>query len=63
MQCTSHPAAIYHVLLEYFAGEKPLRMSQISRKLTLCNLTTCIVFWQGLYVFTSLDFADFIVGN
>ncbi len=36
MQCTSlDPAAT--VLLEYFAGEKPLQMSQISRKLTLCN--------------------------
>ena len=51
------------VLLEYFAGEKPLRMSQSANNLTLCDLT--IAFWQGLCVFTSdnLGFADFIVAN
>ena len=53
----------YTVLLEYFAGEKPLQMSQISRNLTICNLT--IAFWQRSCVFTSnnLGFADFIVAN
>ncbi len=34
------------VLLEYFTGEKPLRMRpKQAENLTLCNLT--IVFWQG----------------
>ena len=28
-----------YLILEYFAGEKLLRMIQISRKLTLCDLT------------------------
>ena len=48
------------VLLEYFAGEKPLWMSQI---ITLCDLN--IAFWQGSCVFTSnnLGFVDFIVAN
>ncbi len=39
------------VLLEYFAGEKPLRMSQSAENLTLCDIT--IAFWQGSCVFTS----------
>ncbi len=45
------------VLLEYFAGEKPSRMSRISKKLTLCNLT--IAFWQGSLVIIQY----FIVAN
>ncbi len=55
-----HMVLVY-LLLEYFAGEKPLRMSQISRKCNpLRDLT--IAFWQGSCVFTSnnLGFADFI---
>ena len=53
--------APHTVLLEYFAGEKPLRMSQISRKFDPLR-SNYIVFWQGSCVFTSntLGFADFI---
>ena len=39
------------VLLEYFAGEKPLRMSQISRKFDPLR-SNYIAFWQGSCVFT-----------
>ncbi len=36
------------VLLEYFAGEKPLQMSQISRKVYTCDLT--IAFKDRVYL-------------
>ncbi len=45
-----HNDDVITVLLEYFAGEKPLRMSQISRK------------FDPLRVY-NLGFADFIVAN
>ncbi len=59
MQITPVTAESYTVLLEYFVGEQLLRMSQISKKLTLFNIT--IAFWQGSCVF--IGFADFIVAN
>ncbi len=51
-------AWLYRIILEYFAGEKPLRMSQISYYY-LCDLT--IVFWQGSWqcVFTIAIFYGF----
>ena len=46
------------VLLEYFAGEKLLRMNQISRKFDPLRSNYCVLtiaFWQGSCVFTSND--------
>ncbi len=51
----------YTLLLEYFAGEKPLRMSQIIIKVDPLRSA----FWQRSCVFTiyKIGFADFIVAN
>ena len=48
------------VLVEYFAGEKPLRMSQISRKFDSLRSNYCIL---ARIVCNNLGFADFIVAN
>ncbi len=50
----------YTVLLEYFAGEKPLQMSQISRKFDHLQANYCIL---AKIVCNNLGFADFIVAN
>ncbi len=50
---------VYIVLLEYFAGDKPLRMSQIRRKIDPLFLT--IAFW--FVCIYPVRFADFIVAN
>ncbi len=63
LMLSMHAYNYYTVLLEYFAGEKPLQLSQISRKVDPLRSNYCI--WQGSCVFTSnnLGFADFIVAN
>ncbi len=48
-------------LLEYFVGEKRLRMSQINRK---CDpFPSNYAFWQGSYIYTStnLGFAILLI--
>ncbi len=55
---------MYTVLLEYFAGEKPLQMSQMSRKFDTLRSNYCVLARiVYLLVIIILGFADFNVAN